>query len=42
VVGRKRHLVVDTIGLLIAVVVTAANVQDQDGAKEVLLKAKRR
>jgi transposase len=42
VTGRKRHLVVDTIGLLIAVVVTGAQVQDQDGAKEVLRKAKRR
>jgi transposase len=42
VTGRKRHLVVDTIGLLIAVVVTAANVQDQAGAKEVLRRAKRR
>jgi putative transposase len=42
VTGRKRHLVVDTVGLLIAVVVTAASVQDQDGAKEVLRKAKRR
>jgi putative transposase len=42
VTGRKRHLVVDTIGLLIAVVVTGADVQDQDGAKEVLQKAKRR
>lgn len=42
VTGRKRHLVVDTMGLLIAVVVTAASVQDQDGAKQVLTKAKRR
>jgi putative transposase len=40
--GRKRHLVVDTLGLLIAVVVHAANIQDQDGAKAVLRKAKRR
>jgi putative transposase len=40
--GRKRHLVVDTLGLLIAVVVHAANVQDYDGAKEVLAKAKER
>jgi putative transposase len=40
--GRKRHLVVDTLGLLIAVVVHAADVQDQDGAKEVLREAKRR
>jgi putative transposase len=42
VTGRKRHIVVDTLGLLIAVVVTGANVQDQDGAKEVLRKAKHR
>ena len=36
--GRKRHILVDTLGLLIAVVVTAANIQDRDGAK-LLLKA---
>lgn len=30
--GRKRHLVTDTLGLLIAVVVTAASVQDRDAA----------
>lgn len=30
--GRKRHLLVDTLGLLLAVVVTAASVQDRDGA----------
>jgi len=29
--GRKRHLVVDTMGLLIVVLVTAASVQDRDG-----------
>jgi len=33
--GRKRHLVVDTLGLLLAVSVTAANVQDRDGAHPV-------
>lgn len=33
--GRKRHLLVDTLGLVIAVVVTAASVQDYHGAKEV-------
>lgn len=27
--GRKRHILVDTLGLLIAVVVTAASVQDR-------------
>jgi putative transposase len=36
--GRKRHIVVDTLGLLLAVVVHAANVQDRDGAKLVLAK----
>ena len=30
--GRKRHIAVDTLGLLLAVVVTAASVQDRDGA----------
>jgi putative transposase len=31
--GRKRHIVVDTLGLILAVVVHACNVQDRDGAK---------
>lgn len=30
--GRKRHLLVDTLGLLLTVVVSAASVQDRDGA----------
>ena len=30
--GRKRHIAVDTMGLLVAVVVTAANVSDGRGA----------
>jgi transposase len=38
--GRKRHLVVDTMGLLIVVLVTAASVQDRDGAIAVLDRAK--
>ncbi|MDP6495271.1 MAG: IS5 family transposase [Dehalococcoidia bacterium] len=38
VTGRKRHLVVDTLGLLMAIVVHAANIQDRDGAKLVLSK----
>jgi putative transposase len=29
--GRKRHLLVDTLGLLISVYVTSANVQDRVG-----------
>ena len=36
--GRKRHIVVDTIGLLLAVVVHPADIQDRDGAKLVLAK----
>ena len=34
--GRKRHIVVDTQGLLLAVAVHPANIQDRDGAKQVL------
>jgi putative transposase len=34
--GRKRHIVVDTLGLILAVVVHAANQQDQSGACLVL------
>jgi putative transposase len=34
--GRKRHIVVDSLGLLLAVVVTAANVDDAVGAQEVV------
>ena len=36
VVGRKRHLLVDTDGLLIACDVSAADVSDQVGAKRLL------
>lgn len=32
--GRKRHVVVDTLGLLLAVVVTAANVDDAAGIRK--------
>ena len=35
--GRKRHLVVDTVGLLLMVMVTAASVQDSDAAQELLI-----
>jgi hypothetical protein len=34
--GRKRHFAVDTMGLLLCVLVTPANVQDSDGAKLLL------
>jgi putative transposase len=36
--GRKRHIVVDTLGLLLAVAVTAANLDDGTHAKAVLAK----
>ncbi len=36
VTGRKRHTLVDTLGLVLKVVVTAGNVQDRDGAKHLL------
>ena len=38
--GRKRHLLVDTLGLVIAIVVHAGNIQDRDGAKLVLRRAR--
>jgi putative transposase len=35
--GRKRHILVDTLGLILAVVVTAASVQDREGALSLLV-----
>jgi putative transposase len=37
--GRKRHILVDTLGLLLVVVAHAADIQDRDGAKLVFSKA---
>lgn len=34
--GRKRHLLVDTLGLILGLCVTSAAVQDRDGAKTLL------
>jgi transposase len=34
--GRKRHVLVDCLGLLLGVMVTAASVQDRDGARPAL------
>ncbi len=34
--GRKRHTVVDTLGLVMCVLVTAANVPEREGGKQVL------
>lgn len=36
--GRKRHLLVDTQGLILAVLVHAANIGDRDGARLLLCK----
>jgi putative transposase len=37
--GVKRHILVDTMGLLVAVVVTAASITDASAAREVLQRA---
>ena len=39
--GRKRHILVDTLGLLLNVVVHPADVQDRDGAVLLLRRARR-
>lgn len=39
--GRKRHIVVDTNGILIDAAVTAANVHDKTGAKRVIERVSR-
>lgn len=36
--GRKRHIAVDTLGLLLIVMVTGANVQDRTAAHELLFR----
>jgi putative transposase len=38
--GTKRHIVVDTVGLLWCVVVPAADIQDRDGAQLVFARAR--
>lgn len=42
ITGRKRHIVVDTLGLLLAVVVTSAAVDDAAAAPQALGQLKRR
>jgi putative transposase len=39
IMGRKRHLLVDTMGLLLCVCVHSAGLQDRDGAKLLLERA---
>jgi putative transposase len=41
IMGRKRHLLVDTMGLLLCVCVHSAGIQDRDGAKLLLEKARK-
>ena len=42
VTGRKRHILVDTLGLLLRVIVHPADVQDRDGAELLLDRRTRR
>jgi hypothetical protein len=39
--GTKRHVAVDTLGLLLAVAVTAASAQDRDGAVPLFARMRR-
>ena len=39
--GRKRHIIVDTLGLVLAIVVHAGDIQDRDGAVPVLEELRR-
>jgi putative transposase len=41
VVGRKRHVLTDSLGLLLAVIVHPASIQDRDGAEALLREARR-
>lgn len=40
VTGRKRHILVDVMGLLLVVLVHKASIQERDGAKSLLQRAK--
>ena len=39
IIGRKRNIITDTLGLLLVVLVTAASVQDGPAGLELLTKA---
>jgi transposase len=41
ITGRKRHITVDTLGLLVCVLVTAASVQDRTAARDLLTRTRR-
>jgi len=40
IIGRKRFMTVDTLGLVLRVLVTAASVPEREGGKQVLKKVK--
>ncbi len=40
IIGRKRFMTVDTLGLVLRVLVTAASVGEREGGKQVLKKVK--
>ena len=40
--GRKRHILVDSLGFLLGVHVTAASVQDRQGAQQLLVRHRAR
>ena len=42
VLGRKRHLLTDTLGLPLVLVVHAADIQDRDGVAQVCRRVRRR
>jgi putative transposase len=42
VTGRKRHILVDTLGLLLHVVVHGADLQDRDGGRYLVAEARER
>jgi transposase len=42
VTGRKRHILVDPLGLLLGVSVLPADIQDRDGARDLLQRTRRR
>ncbi len=42
ITGRKRHILVDTLGLLLGVSVLAADIQDRDGSRDLLQRVRRR